>query len=240
MLALVRAVSLLFYFLLINAIILLVCILRPFHRDNVYVAAQLYSSMSWFVGMKVKVNYSDKLADGPYIFISNHQNSYDLISICRAVMPGTVSIGKKSLIWIPFFGQIYWLSGNIFIDRKNSAKASDTIGFSVQKMKEKALSIWVFPEGTRSRGRGLLPFKSGAFRMAKAANKAIVTVSISNLHNKISWNRWSNGTLLVDVGEPEGMDDSRNIKEWTEHFHNKMQKRIDELDQQLAESQPSN
>ena len=74
-----------------------------------------------------------------------------------------MSIGKKSILWMPLFGQIYWLSGNILIDRANRARAFETLAQTAVKIKEKCLSIWIFPEGTRSRGRGLLPFKAGAF-----------------------------------------------------------------------------
>jgi len=53
--------------------------------------------------------------DGPYIFLANHQNNFDLFTHTTAVPKGTVSLGKKSLAWMPLFGQIYWLSGNILI-----------------------------------------------------------------------------------------------------------------------------
>ncbi len=64
---------------------------------------------------------------------------------------------------MPLFGQLYWLSGNILIDRKNRTRAFETMAETARKIKEKCLSVWIFPEGTRSRGRGLLPFKLGHF-----------------------------------------------------------------------------
>ena len=59
------------------------------------------------------------------------------------------------------------------------------------------LSIWMFPEGTRSRGRGLLPFKTGAFHAAIAAGVPIVPVVGSTTHNKIDLNRWDNGKVCL-------------------------------------------
>jgi 1-acyl-sn-glycerol-3-phosphate acyltransferase len=169
------------------------------------------------------------------VFIANHQNSYDILTICAAALKGTVTVGKKSLKWIPLFGQVYWLSGNIMIDRKNSGKAIDTLKNSVLKMRQRNLSVWFFPEGTRSYGRGLLPFKSGAFRIAKAANKGMVTVCASNMENKIKLNRWDNGTLIIEVGEPVMLDDSKSVKEWTEHFYQLMKANIARLDSEVAQ-----
>jgi 1-acyl-sn-glycerol-3-phosphate acyltransferase len=63
----------------------------------------------------------------------------------------------------PVFGQLYWLTGNLLIDRNNRAKAHGTIAEVVNAFKKRKISFWMFPEGTRSRGRGLLPFKTGAF-----------------------------------------------------------------------------
>lgn len=236
MLALLRIFCIFFYFVFINILLILICIGRPFHRDNVHVAGQLYSSTSRLLGLKLDVRISDKTqGQGPFVFIANHQNSYDILTICAAALKGTVTVGKKSLKWIPLFGQVYWLSGNILIDRKNSGKAMDTLKSSVLKMRQRNLSVWFFPEGTRSYGRGLLPFKSGAFRIAKAANKAMVTVCASNMENKIKLNRWDNGTLIIEVGEPVMLDDSKSVKEWTEHFYQQMKVNIAKLDSEVAQ-----
>ena len=234
MLALLRIVAIFFYFLLINLLLILVCLLRPFHRDNVHVAGVLYSSVSVLLGVKLEIRVPDSVKQGgPYVFIANHQNSYDLLTICAAAQKGTVTVGKKSLIWLPVFGQVYWLTGNIMIDRKNSGRAHDTLQGTVQKILKRRISVWFFPEGTRSNGRGLLPFKTGAFRIAKATNEPIVLVTASRLHNKIKLNRWDNGTLLITLSEPESMHENKSIKQNAEYFHQKMQRQIRNIDAEL-------
>jgi 1-acyl-sn-glycerol-3-phosphate acyltransferase len=235
-LALARIFVIFFYFLLINFVLIVVCLLRPFHRNNVHLAGKLYSSVSFFLGLKLELRVPEKIKQGgPFVFIANHQNSYDLLTICAAAQEGTVTVGKKSLKWVPIFGQVYWLSGNIMIDRKNSGKAQDTLQSAAHKIQNRNLSVWFFPEGTRSYGRGLLPFKSGAFRLAKAANTPVVTIAASNLHNKIKLNRWNNGTLLIDVSEPQLMDASLSTKGWNDYFHKQMATQIENLDVELAQ-----
>ena len=64
------------------------------------------------------------------------------------------------------------------------------------------LSIWMFPEGTRSRGRGLLPFKTGAFHTAMQAGVPIVPVVASSYANQIDLNRWDNGEVLIEMLPP--------------------------------------
>ncbi|MBL4630311.1 MAG: 1-acylglycerol-3-phosphate O-acyltransferase [Paraglaciecola sp.] len=230
MLAVLRIVAIFFYFILVNLLLVLICLARPFHRDNVHVAGILFSSVSTLFGLKIEIRAPDSLKQGgPYVFIANHQNSYDLLTICRAAQKGTVSVGKTSLKWIPLFGQVYWLTGNIMIDRKDSSRAHDTLHDTVQKIQKRRLSVWFFPEGTRSNGRGLLPFKTGAFRIAEATNEPIVVVTASNLINKIKLNRWDNGTLIIKLSEPEFMDENKSIKDNAEYFHQKMQRQISQI-----------
>ncbi|XPE62963.1 1-acyl-sn-glycerol-3-phosphate acyltransferase [Shigella flexneri] len=62
----------------------------------------------------------------------------------------------------PLFGQLYWLTGKLSIDRNNRRKATDHCG-SRESFQVRRISIWMFPEGTRSRGRGLRPFKTEHF-----------------------------------------------------------------------------
>jgi 1-acyl-sn-glycerol-3-phosphate acyltransferase len=216
--------------------LLVICIARPFHRDNVYMAGILYSSISRLLGLRLELRIPDSVKNGgPFVIIANHQNSYDLFTICAAAQKGTVIIGKKSLVWLPVFGQIFWLLGNIIIDRKDSGRAHDTLQSTAQKIKKRRLSVWFFPEGTRSYGRGLLAFKSGAFRIAKATNEPVVTVCASNLNKKIKLNRWNNGTLIIEASEPKMMDDTKNTREWSEYFHQKMQQKIEKLDLELEQ-----
>lgn len=60
----------------------------------------------------------------------------------------------------------------------------------------------MFPEGTRSRGRGLLPFKTGAFHAAIAAGVPIIPVCVSTTSNKINLNRLHNGLVIVEMLPP--------------------------------------
>ncbi|WP_146493545.1 1-acylglycerol-3-phosphate O-acyltransferase, partial [Vibrio cyclitrophicus] len=106
-------------------------------------------------------NPEDANSRGQHVYVTNHQNSWDLFTISSAVTPKVVTVGKKSLAWMPLFGQLYWLTGNILIDRANRSKAVGTIDQVVNSLKGSDVSVWMFPEGTRSRGRGLLPFKTG-------------------------------------------------------------------------------
>ena len=240
MIALIRVPALFIAFLLINIVLLVVGIARPFHKDNVYIAGQLYSLMAKVVGLKIVIKKDPAVKlNEPYVFIANHQNSFDVITICKAALPGVVTIGKKSLKWIPIFGQIYWLSGNILIDRKNSGRARNTLDVAANKIANKKTSVWLFPEGTRSYGRGILPFKQGAFRLAKSTNEPVVMVTASNMHKKVKWNRWNNGIVLIDIAAPQPLDEEHSIKEWMVHFNDQMKQKFEQVNAQVDELEKS-
>ena len=207
------------------------------HRNNVALAGKFYSSMAVILGIKLVKRSSTALdPNQSYVFIGNHQNTYDLMTISSAAVPGVVTVGKKSLKWIPIFGLIYWLSGNIMIDRKNSDKARDTLSMTGDKMREKNLSIWMFPEGTRSRGRGLIKFKTGAFRLALAENKQIVPVVCSDLSNgKIKFNRWNNGTVIVQTLDPVAIEDGQTVKQLANQFHQQMLNTFNQISEEAEQ-----
>jgi len=53
LIALFRIPALFIAFLLINIVLLIVCIARPFHKDNVHIAGSMYSFMAKVVGLKI-------------------------------------------------------------------------------------------------------------------------------------------------------------------------------------------
>jgi 1-acyl-sn-glycerol-3-phosphate acyltransferase len=218
--------------IIISICSILLCLIRPFHRDNVYHTAKYLGKVIKLVGLEVEVRVPDSVKNaGPVVYVCNHQNSYDIFTVSGAVQPGTVSVGKKSLKWIPFFGQMYWLTGNILIDRKDKSKAMNTISMTAKKIQEKRLSVWLFPEGTRSNGRGLLPFKTGAFRTAAQADVPIVPVCASNMHGLVKLNRWDNGKMIIEFLDPIYLSNEERdkIRFITNQTQVKMQTRIAQL-----------
>jgi 1-acyl-sn-glycerol-3-phosphate acyltransferase len=188
--------------------------------------------VSKLLGLTVEIRVPDNVKDlGPVVYTANHQSGWDIFTISGAVQRNTVSVGKKSLKWIPFFGQMYWLTGNILIDRNNTNKAMGTIEQTVKKIKERGFSVWLFPEGTRSKGRGLLRFKTGAFRTAQQAGVPIVPICSSNLHGQIKLNRWNNGKYIIEFLPPTYFteDNKDNIRAVANDIHAQMVEKINLL-----------
>lgn len=235
MLKLLRILAVLVAAITISVFGTLYALFRLRNPSCVGVIARWYSAMHPLVGIKLIRRLRPEF-DQPAIYIANHQNNYDMVTISSMVPPKTVTIGKKSLIWIPFFGLVYWATGNIFINREKRSAAIDTMTKVGKIIQERQISIWMFPEGTRSRGRGLLPFKTGAFHTAIAAGVPIVPIVCSTLHNKVDLNRLNNGTVICETLEP--IDTSgynrENLKELIEKCHSVMQTKIAELDAEIA------
>jgi 1-acyl-sn-glycerol-3-phosphate acyltransferase len=141
----------------------------------------------------------------PAVFVVNHQSSFDLITFGEFYPRNTIVIGKKEVGWIPIFGWIYVLAGNVLIDRKKTNQAVAGLSQVAQAIQKKRVSIWIFPEGTRNRkGSGLLPFKKGAFHTAIQAQVPIVPMLSSSLSRLVSWRerKLISGVLQVRVLPP--------------------------------------
>ncbi len=138
------------------------------------------------------------------IFMSNHRSYFDLMALMR-VLPGNYrAVAKKSLFYIPLFGWALWITGFISIDRGNRKKAFMSIDKAAKKIAS-GTSVLIFPEGTRNpEGKGLLPFKKGAFHLALKAGVPIIPIAIkgsSAILPKKSL-RISPGTMEIIVGHP--------------------------------------
>ncbi|PJG85948.1 1-acylglycerol-3-phosphate O-acyltransferase [Conservatibacter flavescens] len=240
MLKLFRIIAVVICATLICILGTLYSLIRFRHPNNVSVMARWFGRLHGLVGLEVEHRFPANVDEvGPCIYIGNHQNNYDMVTISYMVRPRTVSVGKKSLIWIPFFGILYWATGNIFLDRDNRSKAHSTMTELARRINNEKLSIWMFPEGTRSRGRGLLPFKTGAFHAAIAANVPIVPVICSDTHNKVDLNRKDNGKVICEIMQPIDVSGytRENVRELADYCHQVMSKRIAELNAEIAQKQ---
>lgn len=237
MIFLLRLIAVLLFALCAFVFGCIYCLFRPRNPRNVFVVGRYFGKLHKLFGINVEVRYADGSFElGPSVFIANHQSNWDMVTLSNALMPGAVTVGKKSLVWIPLFGPIYWLTGNILIDRQNRSKAMGTIAQVVEKIREKSVSVWLFPEGTRSRGRGLLPFKTGAFHAAIGAQVPIVPIVCSST-NKLKAGRWNNGHIIVEVLPPVSVEgySKENVRELSQHCHQIMKDKLAELDKEVEQ-----
>ncbi len=199
MLFLLRMVLMSLHFIVAGVLGVLIGVCRPFNPDNSRLCARLYAVPAmWLLGLKVKADVDSlRHKPGTCVIIANHQSNYDLFVFGTVVPHRTVCIAKKSLKWVPLFGQLFWLAGNVLIDRGNAHKARRAMLTTTRTLQHEDTSIWVFPEGTRNLGKGLLPFKKGAFHMAIAAGVPIVQVCVSNYVTHMQLNRWNSGDVLI-------------------------------------------
>ena len=169
---------------------LVLYVARPFNPDNNRLLARTIARVGrLLLGMERSLEGADNMPqDRPTVVIANHQHNDDLFVMGDLLPPRTVTVGKSSLIWIPFFGQVFWLGGNVILNRGRSHKAVAVMQATSEAISRDRKSLWVFPEGTRSRGRGMQSFKKGAFHAAIASGAPITMVCASQYYDRtLGW-----------------------------------------------------
>ncbi|MDR1210808.1 MAG: 1-acyl-sn-glycerol-3-phosphate acyltransferase [Spirochaetaceae bacterium] len=134
-------------------------------------------------GCKLSVQGRENIpASGGVCFVSNHVGIFDIVLALALFKRPFGFIAKRELFFIPLLNMWIWLLGGLFIDRKNIRKAVRTITTGISRIKDGSAMI-IFPEGTRSKGRGLQPFKAGSFKLATQSGAVIVPVAISGSYD---------------------------------------------------------
>lgn len=112
---------------------------------------------------------------GPLILASNHMNLADP-PVLTALMPRRVVwMAKEELFDIPVFGVLYHLFGCIPVRR---FEADLRALRRTQETLRRGLVLGMFPEGTRSAGRGLLPGEPGTALIAMRTGAPVMPVAI--------------------------------------------------------------
>jgi 1-acyl-sn-glycerol-3-phosphate acyltransferase len=227
-----------------GAVWLIVCcaigfLFLPFRRRErlaVRVFARLFcGGIAAAVGWRVRVENPEGFTSSrPCVFVANHQSFLDVLLFGAVVPKGTVAAGKKEIAYIPFFGWFFRASGNILLDRGNRPQTAAALHGAAAILRKDGLSVWMMPEGHRNDGRTLLPFRSGAFRLAAEAGVPIVPVvaepiaAVADTKRKLA----HRGEFRIRVLEPiptEGAETPLKMAQLVERTRHRMQKAFDEL-----------
>jgi len=157
-------------------------------------------------------------ANKNYIFAPNHSSFMDFPVLFVAVNKYLVFVAKKELERIPIFKSILSISGSIFVDRKNTNDAIDSLDELKSDIKNTPRSVVVFPEGTRSNLNQLKSFKKGAAVLSINTGLPIIPVYIMGSFDW--WNtknfRKNSNKIVVNFGKPiitenKQYEDRKNI-----------------------------
>ena len=199
---------------LISICLMLLCL--PFRTLRIklgnFTGKMIGPVVTRITGTKLSYSNYNKISENkPAIYVMNHTSALDIF-VGMALCPyGGCGVGKKEISRIPFFGWVYWLSGHLLIDRSNRQKTIESMTELSHFVKKNNLSIWIWPEGTRSKDGTLLPFKKGFVHLALATKLPIVPVILHNAHK-----RWPAKTMQFYPGEAHvEILDSIQTNKWT-------------------------
>ena len=129
-----------------------------------------------------------------YVIVSNHQSGADIMVLYKT-HANFKWVAKKSLFYYPFIGWNMWLNRYIQIERTRGRSKLKMIDKAIEAIKQ-GNSLMLFPEGTRSRDGNLQTFKTGAFRVAKETQVAILPIAISGTFHAIR-----KGSLIINKND---------------------------------------
>jgi 1-acyl-sn-glycerol-3-phosphate acyltransferase len=155
-------------------------------------------------GIELEVTGAERMdPDGAYVIVSNHASYMDIPALFAALPQLPQFLAKRELSRIPFLGAALRSGRHVLVDRDSRTSAKDSLDRAAQHLKAGA-AILIFAEGTRSTRDEIARFKSGAFRLAKLGQVAILPVGISGTRAVLP----KHGRLIrprrvqVHIGEP--------------------------------------
>jgi 1-acyl-sn-glycerol-3-phosphate acyltransferase len=141
-------------------------------------------------------------AQGGFCLVGNHNGIFDIVLLLATVGRPFGFIAKKELSFVPLLNLWILLLGGIFIDRRNLRKAVGAINEGIRRIKAGNVMV-IFPEGTRGKGQGMLPFKSGALKLATKAGAPIVPVAMTGAYDVFERDhRFHRGPVSVSFAPP--------------------------------------
>lgn len=115
--------------------------------------------------------------DETFVVMSNHQSNFDILAIFQA-FPGSLRmVAKAEMRKLPLLGTAMEASEFIFVDRGNNAEARRALDVAAERIRS-GVSVWIAPEGTRSKTGEVGAFKKGGFMLALAAGVRILPATV--------------------------------------------------------------
>ncbi len=169
--------------------------------------------------------------DEAVLYIGNHNGFFDIILTYAHVPNLTSYISKLEWSKVPllpiWMKRLYCL----FLDRGDARQGLKVILAAIDLIK-RGISVFIFPEGTRSKDGQLHEFKKGSFKIATKSGCPIIPVTITGtaecFENHLP--RLTPGVVTIDYGKPVRISElsQEEIKHIDIYVHDIIEKKLKE------------
>lgn len=171
-------------------------------KFNIHICANIWGKGGLFILKMLtglKVQYQGEIPKHG-IIASQHQSTMEILALI-AVAHKPIFVLKRSLMYIPLFGQILKLLGMIPVDRKSFNR---TWMENAEKGINQGKTLIIFPEGTRTAFGTEAAYRNGVFRLSEKMKMPITPVAINT---GLFWGRRSlhkkSGTARIVFGKTD-------------------------------------
>lgn len=124
-----------------------------------------------------------RLPRGPVVLVSNHMSYIDPLVHCCALP--CLPIAKSDVRGWPLIGSVATRLGVNFVRRGDTWSGASTLRRALRTLRA-GTSVLNFPEGTTTEGT-VLPFRRGAFGLARLAEVPVVPLALAFEHPSLAW-----------------------------------------------------
>lgn len=179
---------------------------RRQQEHSLGVVQAMFRLLIRITGSTVTVKGRERIPEGAVLYVGNHRGYFDILVGYTSVPGLTGFVAKKEMLRYPILSNWMRNVNCLFLDRKDLKAGMKMILDGINKVKS-GISIWIFPEGTRSSGEDImemLPFKEGSLKIAEKSGCPVVPVAITGtaeiFEQHIPFMRPSHVT--IEFGEP--------------------------------------
>lgn len=203
--SILRALMVVLATIFYGSVSLAVSFFDPDGRRQNGVARAWARALLWTGGVKVRVEGIERISpDAGYVIASNHASYMDTPVVLANIPVQFRFLAKRGLFKIPFLGTHLARAGHIPVPREDPRASVKTMALAAQIIRERGISMLIFPEGGRSRHGELRPFKEGAAYIGIKAGVPIVPVALIGTRAVLPFGsgRIRPGEVTLKVGEP--------------------------------------
>lgn len=141
----------------------------------------IYGGWARISGIRIEL-VGEPCRTAPVLYVANHTSYFD-IPVLGSLLDAAFVAKKEVGTW-PGIGFLARLGGTVFVERR--ARHSRTQRDEMKaRLDGDSHSLILFPEGTSSDGKSVLPFKSSLFSVAEAGGSALPVQPVSVSYTRL-------------------------------------------------------